>query len=126
MIRIFLCLRLKHKFYPVRRHPSVILELLRSRSWKSVVDKSNELDHKEVFKFISELKAHLSAPEEADISKLNRLCYLEDWEFGETLEALSAIGKLDTRGLVHRKDWEWARGIIAMKRFDKLKKDSWQ
>ena len=24
-------------------------------------------------------------------------------------------------GLIHRKDWEWTMGIIAMKRFNKLK-----
>ena len=58
------------------------------------------------------------------MSKLNRLCYLEDWEIGETREALTAISKLHTGGFIHRKDWEWARGIIAMKRFDKLKKES--
>ena len=25
-------------------------------------------------------------------------------------------------GLIHRKDWEWASGIIAMRRFGKLNK----
>jgi SAM-dependent methyltransferase len=34
------------------------------------------------------------------------------------------LQKLHPQGFIHRKDWEWAIGIMAMKRFDKLNKSS--
>ena len=72
---------------------------------------------------------------------LNRLCYIEDWnndEFKKIINELqnpthkTYIQKKDWKtsdkkiplmrkpGLIHRKDWEWTLGIIAMKRFNKL------
>ena len=50
---------------------------------------------------------------------------MEDWrENPEIRETLVELQKLNPQGLIHRKDWEWAIGIIAMERFDKLNKDS--
>ncbi len=75
--------------------------------------------------------------------KLNRLCYIEDCdnkEFKNILKELQTttydtyINRKEWRiptkqtilntnrnsGFIHRKDWEWTLGIIAMKRFNKL------
>ena len=94
-------------------------------------------------KFISSLKKtspyYINATYQP---KLNRLCYIEDWdnkEFKNIINELqsptyetyfhrkdwtSITNKIvNTRrkpGFIHRKDWEWALGIIAMKRFGKL------
>ena len=38
------------------------------------------------------------------------------------VQALLELGKLKQSGFVHRKDWEWARGIVAMKRYGKIKR----
>jgi SAM-dependent methyltransferase len=49
---------------------------------------------------------------------------LEDWDNNEIRHALSELHKLNPLGLIHRKDWEWALGIIAMERFSKLNDNS--
>jgi SAM-dependent methyltransferase len=104
-------------------------------------------DKKEVHNFITELKKW--SPYSIDPNQrlmLNRLCYLEDWENYEIKKIVSELqdfslesyehrkdwtipeGKkivgIRRPGLIHRKDWEWALGIIAMRRFDKLNKSS--
>lgn len=74
--------------------------------------------------------------------KLNRLCYIEDWdnnEFRNVVNELqhSAYKTYTNRegwsnkitfgrncGIIHRKDWEWSLGAIAMKRLGKLNKNS--
>src|SRR5215208_2263933 len=72
----------------------------------------------------------------------NRLCYIEDWvnqEFKNILKELQTPtydtyinrkewmcttqkipNTIRKPGFIHRKDWEWTLGIIAMKRFNKL------
>ena len=74
--------------------------------------------------------------------KLNRLCYIEDWDNKEFKNILKELQNptYDTYinrrewipttqkirntvrkpGFIHRKDCEWTLGIIAMKRFTKL------
>jgi SAM-dependent methyltransferase len=49
---------------------------------------------------------------------------VEDWENSEIKEALAELQKLSSEGFIHRKDWEWALGIIAMRRFGKLNEKS--
>jgi SAM-dependent methyltransferase len=53
---------------------------------------------------------------------LNKLCHLEDFRNAEIIQALRDIHKLNPVGLIHRKDWEWAMGLIAMQRLRKLNK----
>jgi SAM-dependent methyltransferase len=86
--------------------------------------------------FIKALKK--SAPYSIDSAnelRLNRLCAIEDWENRKFLEVISQFqiptyyekckGILARKpGLIHRKDWEWAMGVIAMERFGKLSKNS--
>ena len=63
--------------------------------------------------------------------RLNKLCCIEDWENYEVKEMIPKLqdiayydkcqGILARKpGQIHRKDWEWTLGIIAMKRFGKL------
>ena len=117
---------LKSKIYSIRRHPSIMVDILRAKNWEYIEDKSRKLDEKEVFELTSYLKRtspyHITNPN--DQSKLNRLCYVEDWENSEIKEALSELQKLSPEGFIHRKDWEWALGIIAMRRFGKLNEKS--
>jgi SAM-dependent methyltransferase len=57
--------------------------------------------------------------------KLNRLCCIEDWNNVEIQQAFQELQINRWREhLIHRKDWEWALGIIAMKRFNKINKNS--
>jgi SAM-dependent methyltransferase len=117
---------LKSKIYSIRRHPSIMVDILRAKNWEYIEDKSRKLDEKEVFEFTSYLKR--TSPyhiiNSSDQSKLNRLCYVEDWENSEIKEALAELQKLSSEGFIHRKDWEWALGIIAMRRFGKLNEKS--
>jgi SAM-dependent methyltransferase len=117
---------LKSKIYSIRRHPSIMVDILRAKNWEYIEDKSRKLDEKEVFELTSYLKRtspyHITNPN--DQSKLNRLCYVEDWKNSEIKEALAELQKLSPEGFIHRKDWEWALGIIAMRRFGKLNEKS--
>ena len=108
------------KLYSIRRHPSIIVELIKAHNWKEVEDKCARLDEKESNEFISYLKK--TSPYQGnqnEKSKLNRLCYVEDWQEIEIRDTLSELQKLSQDGFIHRKDWEWALGIIVMSRFGK-------
>jgi SAM-dependent methyltransferase len=146
-------LTLKTKIDSVRRHPSLIKDILQCKNVKEIRDKIRRLDErqaerqaeKEIFDFISHLKQtnpYYINPN--DEPKLNRLCYVEDWK---NIEIKNIISELQTvslsdyihrrdwemntniinmrkPGFIHRKDWEWALGIVAMRRFGKLTKNS--
>jgi SAM-dependent methyltransferase len=75
--------------------------------------------------------------------KLNKLCHVEDWQNNELGEIISELQYAsskdyihrkgwdvekypvnDRKGSIYRKDWEWGLGVLAMKRFDKLNKES--
>jgi hypothetical protein len=75
--------------------------------------------------------------------KLNKLCHIEDWQNNELSQIITELqyassndymhGKgwnvekypvNDRKGSIYRKDWEWGLGVIAMKRFGKLTKES--
>lgn len=116
---------LKTKIYSIRRHPSLIKDIFKRKKWDYILDKSTILDEKETFDFISHLKQ--TSPyyiNPNDDPKLNRLCSLEDWKNQEIRETLSQLQKLNPQGFIHRKDWEWALGIVAMRRLGKLNKNS--
>jgi len=49
---------------------------------------------------------------------------MEDWQNPEIRETLVELQKLNPQGFIHRKDWEWAIGLIAMKRFGKINESS--
>ena len=107
-------------------YPSTLKDIFQGKELKEIKDNANRICEKEVLEFTSYLKRtspyHITNPN--DQSKLNRLCYVEDWENSEIKEALSELQKLSPEGFIHRKDWEWALGIIAMRRFGKLNEKS--
>ena len=117
---------LKAKIYSIRRHPSIMIDIFKAKNWEYIEDKSRKLDERETIEFVSYTKR--TSPyliiNPNDLSKLNRLCYVEDWENSEIKEALTELQKLSSEGFIHRKDWEWALGIIAMRRFGKLNEKS--
>jgi len=107
-------------------YPSTLKDIFQGKELKEIKDNANRICEKEVLEFTSYLKRtspyHITNPN--DQSKLNRLCYVEDWENSEIKEALAELQKLSPEGFIHRKDWEWALGIIAMRRFGKLNEKS--
>jgi SAM-dependent methyltransferase len=138
-------LTLKGKLNSVLRHPSILKDFLAGRSSQEIRDKIRELRRikveknfeKEVFEFIKQLKKSSAYQINyyAEKLKLNKLCCIEDWQIDELRQIISELQKGDQpglsndihmreSGLIHRKDWEWAMSVAAMRRFDKLNKNS--
>jgi SAM-dependent methyltransferase len=131
----------------VLHNPSILKTIIQGKSKdeiRAVVKRLKELQAErlalqESQKFISSLKK--TSPYYTDTNyqaKLNRLCYIEDWdnkEFKNIVNELqnptydtyinrknwiSTKNKMRKPGFIHKKDWEFAMGIIAMKKFNKL------
>src|SRR5215203_1870857 len=134
----------------VINHPSLVKAIIQGKSRNERRDiarrlkeqRAERLAIKECHKFISSMKK--ITPYYVDTNyklKLNRLCFIEDWsnkEFNDVVRELQTptcdayiyrkdwlptklkIRPMRKPGLIHRKDWEWALGIIAIKRFNKL------
>jgi SAM-dependent methyltransferase len=137
-------LTLKGKLDSVLRHPSILKDFLAGKSSQEIRYRVRELDQleaekhyeKEVFEFIEQLKKSSAYQiNSTEKLKLNKLCCIEDWQNDELRQIISGLQKGDQpslsndifmreRDLVHRKDWEWAMGVIAMRRFGKLNKNS--
>jgi SAM-dependent methyltransferase len=133
---------LKKKITAISHHPSIIMDLLSGKSRSEIRMKIRQLneiagkkaDEAEVRSFIRRLKQASSYSHYADPNgriRLNKICCIEDWENPELKEIIPKLqdityynkcqGILARKpGQIHRKDWEWALGIIAMKRFGKL------
>jgi SAM-dependent methyltransferase len=112
---------LKSKINTVIHHPSIIKTIIKQKKLNEIRCEIDKIDKHKSMKLLSYWKQRF--PYTIDTSqkiKLNRLCYLEDWENDEIRQSLSELHKLNPFGFIHRKDWEWAVGIIAMKRFKKL------
>src|SRR5215212_5395184 len=106
----------------MKRHPSILLNIGKR---KNMEEYGKMLDKKEIEGFLSKTRHnfpyHINPD---DAPKLNRLCYVEDWQNPEVRGALAELQKLNPQGFIHRKDWEWAIGLIAMKRFGKVDESS--
>jgi SAM-dependent methyltransferase len=116
---------LRVKINTVRRHPSIILDLFGGGNWQKIENKACFLDEKEVFEFIANTKKNFANQRVVSTNatlNLNKLCLVEDFQNKELRQALIEIQKLNPMGLIHRKDWEWAMGIMAMRRLGKLNK----
>ena len=133
---------LKGKITTISHHPSIIGDLLRGKSRLEIRMKIYQLDERarksaedsEVRTFIARQKRVSHNSYQADPNgrmRLNKLCCIEDWENHEVKEIIPKLqdityynkcqGILARKpGQIHRKDWEWTLGIIAMKRFGKL------
>lgn len=149
---IHLSLGFKSKVESILRHPEIVKYVFQGKSKDEIRDKVKELTsskhdikcQKEVSDFISFLKRtqpHSVNPHNP--LKLNKLCHIEDWQNSELREIISELqyassidyinGKgwgvkkypvNNRKGSIHRKDWEWGLGVIAMKRLGKLNNKS--
>jgi SAM-dependent methyltransferase len=80
---------------------------------------------KETREYISYLKQNASYYiDPKDKLKLNRLACIEDWENHEVIETILELYNRSPPHFIHRKQWEWVLGIIAIRRFGKLNKNS--
>src|SRR5574341_2610 len=116
---------LKEQIKAVIRHTSAIKDIVEGKSKSEIRSKLKILDDKkmerEVLKFINHLKR--TSPYYASLNdplRLNKLCYIEDWQNNELKQALAEFPMPQFGNFVHRKWWEWVMGLIAMRRFGKL------
>jgi SAM-dependent methyltransferase len=145
-------LTLRGKTLSVVHHPSILKDVIQGKSRDEIRSKVRALTtreyerqcEKEVFDFISFLKRTQPFSVNSDSRlKLNKLCHVEDWQNNELGEIISELQYAsskdyihrkgwdvekypvnDRKGSIYRKDWEWGLGVLAMKRFDKLNKES--
>ena len=113
--------RFKSKINTIIHHPSILKSIISRKKLNEIRSEIDKIDKSKSMKLLSYLKQ--TFPYTIDPSqkpKLNRLCSLEDWDNDEVRKTLSELHKLNPFGFIHRKDWEWAIGVIAMKRFNKL------
>jgi SAM-dependent methyltransferase len=142
-------LSFKKKFDLVIHHPSIFKNIIQGKSRDEIRTEANRLAQQQIVQqYKQESRKDISSLKKTSYStginykpNLNRLCYIEDWnndEFKKIIDELqnptykTYIQKKDWKtsdkkipsmrkpGLIHRKDWEWTLGIIAMKRFNKL------
>jgi hypothetical protein len=116
---------LKSKINSVIRHPSILKDIIQGKKAEQIRDKIRSIEEEEAASFIAGLKEtspfHINPNDKV---KLNKLCYIEDWKNSEVRDSLSEIHKLHQKGIIHRKDWEWCLGIMALRRFGKLNRNS--
>jgi SAM-dependent methyltransferase len=106
---------LKTKFYKFTHQPLIIRDIIESKLYSPKYERESQ-------EFITHLKK--TTPyyvNPADKQKLNTLCSIESWKNEEVRNTINEIRK-DPR-FIERKDWEWALGLIAMKRFGKINKN---
>jgi SAM-dependent methyltransferase len=115
----------KSKINTVIHHPSIIKSLIYRKKLNEIRSDIDKIGNSETIKFISFMKKNFQYSIDPNQKlKLNRLCTLEDWDNEEFRRILSELQKLNPPFLIHRKDWEWALGIIAMERYNKLNENS--
>jgi SAM-dependent methyltransferase len=101
----------------VRRNPLVIKDYLEAKVFS--VKYKNEI--RNTISYFKKKSPYHIQPD--DNLSLSRLCNVEDWE---NIHLKRTITELKRRkvGIIHRKDWEWALGLVAMTRFNKLNKNN--
>jgi SAM-dependent methyltransferase len=109
---------LKYKLHRIRTKPSIIKDIVQSRLYYSHYEKIS----RDYIRQLKKTQPYSINP--AGKIKLNKLCCIEDWQNEEIKNTLHSLGNESSMGIIQRKDWEWALGIIAMNRFSKLGKDS--
>jgi SAM-dependent methyltransferase len=118
-------LNFKYKINTLVHHPSIIKSIIHKRNLNQIRYNLDKIGNYEAIKFISSLKQNFPyAINASQKPKLNRLCSLEDWNNDEIRHILSELQMLNPPMIIHRKGWEWAMGILAMKRFNKLNMNS--
>ena len=122
-----------HKIKTVLHHPSIIksniyrkrLDEIRAEIRAEKLANLDKIDYDETSKFITYMKQNNPySLNSSTTAKLKRLCSLEDWDNDEIRQTISELHKSNPPVIIHRKNWEFAMGIIAMKRFNKLNMNS--
>jgi SAM-dependent methyltransferase len=108
-----------NKIGQIRRRPEILMDIFHEKIYGRKY--TAEIDS-----FLSHMKSLPYDANSSDKIKLNKLCCLEDWENNEMKQTILELQKFGAIGgtLRHRKDWEWALGIIAMQKLGKLNKGS--
>jgi SAM-dependent methyltransferase len=136
-----LLLGFKSKVESLLRHPQIVKDVIQGKSRDEIRAKVRELTTRDYISFLKRTQPYSVNP--SSPLKLNKLCHIEDWQNNELKEVISELqyasssdymhGKgwnvkkypvSDRKGSIHRKDWEWGLGVLAMKRFGKLTKES--
>jgi SAM-dependent methyltransferase len=117
-------LTLKGKINSVRRHPSILKDVIQGKNSEEIRAKVKSLDEvraerlreKEALKYISYLKKNLPyyIKNPNDKLGLNKLCCIEDWENREIREVLSEFSELQktsSSSELFRKDWQLGLSI---------------
>jgi SAM-dependent methyltransferase len=113
-------LNLPRKIKTVLHHPSIIKSIIYGKRLDEIRADIDQVNNYETMKFISHMKQNFPySINSSNKPNLNRLCSLEDWNNEEIRQSFSELHKSNPP-FIHRKDWEFAMGIIAMKRFNKL------
>ena len=116
---------IKSKINTILHRPSIVKSILYKRNINGIRSDLDKIGNYEARQFISYLKhAFPYEINAAQKPKLNRMCSLEDWNNDEIRRILSELQMLTHPIIIHRKGWEWAMGILAMKRFNKLNEHS--
>jgi len=103
----------KSKLYHAKRNPSLLKDLALDLAFSKI--------YKMKLKNYFIHKPQIFADYDYTRLKLNKLCCMEDWE---NEEMKTMLGRMGYSGYVHRKDWEWSLGLIAMQRFNLLNSNS--
>src|SRR5215211_2757579 len=118
-------LNFTHKIKTVLHHPSIIKSIIYGKRLDEIRANLDQVGNYETMKFISYMKQNIPySINSSHTLKLNRLCSLEDWNNEEIKQTISELYKSNPPSYIHRKVWEFAMGIIAMKRFNKLNMNS--
>jgi SAM-dependent methyltransferase len=142
----------KSKIESLLRHPQIVKDVIQGKNREEIRAKVRELTTREyeiecekvVFDYVSFLKRtqpYSSNPNSP--LKLNKLCHVEDWQNDELRQIITELQSANSdnythrkgwdvekypvnnrKGAIYRKDWEWGLGVLAMKRFGKLTKES--
>jgi SAM-dependent methyltransferase len=114
-------LNFKGKLKTVLHHPSIIKSILYRKNLIEIRSDLQKIGDHEAKKFISYMKQNFPySINSSETPKLNRLCSLEDWDNDEIRQILSELHKSNPPVIIHRKSWEFAMGLLVMKRFNKL------
>ena len=113
-------LNLPRKIKTVLHHPSIIISIIHRKKLSEIrSEPCIKLKIYETMRFISHMKQNFPySINSSNTPKLNRLCSLEDWNNEEIRQIFSELHNPPV--IIHRKAWEFAMGILAMKRFNKL------
>jgi SAM-dependent methyltransferase len=123
----------------VRRHPSIIKDIIQCKNAEQIRDKVRRLDQrqaereaerqaqKETSDFISHLKQtspYYINPQ--DKPKLNRLCYIEDWKNMEIKNIISELQKASLSDYIHKKNWEMNTNIVNIRKPGFIHRKDWE